>query len=159
MYASKLGTKTYFGGDNMNELDEKAFKIMLEIGIDKVEELGSKNIKKWLYEMLLAQSEDAGSCSYCEKRINIPLYKVKIAASVSDDLVIPCNQCAIHHSNLRASEESLQDQKYIKGNAFVEQEVKNYEKELKPVAHLIEKYRKTFPRLEAYMQMMKSLTT
>lgn len=49
--------------------------------------------------------------------------------------------------------------KYIKGNTFVEQDVKNYEKELKPVAHLIEKYRKTFPRLEAYMQMMKSLTT
>lgn len=75
----------------MKDLDEKTFFTLLTVGEDKVEELGSKNLKRWFQEMRLAQSEDTGQCSYCEQRINIPLYKVKIAANVSDDLVIPCN--------------------------------------------------------------------
>ena len=75
----------------MGELDEKAFMTLQAIGEEKVDELGSKNIKKWFHEMRLAQSEETGKCSYCEKRMNIPLYRVKIAAAVSDDLVIPCN--------------------------------------------------------------------
>jgi len=60
---------------------------------------------------------------------------------------------------LRAYEETLQDQKYIKGRVFDDQEVKNYEKELESLAHLIEKFNKTFPKLSNYMQMMKRLTT
>jgi hypothetical protein len=34
---------------------------------------------------------------------------------------------------------------------FEEWEIKHYEKELMPLAHLIEKYKKTFPKLAAYM--------
>ena len=41
---------------------------------------------------------------------------------------------------------------------FEEREVKNYEKELQPLAHLIEKYNKTFPKVASYMQMMQALT-
>jgi hypothetical protein len=142
---------TYFGGEKMNDADEKSFFALLPIGEDKVEELGSKNLRRWFEEMRLAQSEDTGQCSYCEQRTNIPLYKVKIAANVSEDLVIPCNKCSQHHENLKEYEVRLKNQKYIKGDMFEEWEIKNYEKDLMPLAHLIEKYKKTFPKLAAYM--------
>jgi hypothetical protein len=50
----------YFGGDSMKDLDEKTFFTLLTVGEDKVEELGSKNLKRWFQEMRLAQSEDTG---------------------------------------------------------------------------------------------------
>ena len=105
--ASKLGSKQYFGGDNLSDADEKAFTTLLSIGEDKIEELGSKNLKKWFTEMKLEQAEEVGQCSYCEARINIPLYKVKIAAIVSEDAIIPCPKCVGHHRNLREFEEDL----------------------------------------------------
>jgi hypothetical protein len=142
---------SYFGGDSMKEADEKAYFTLLPIGEDKVEELGSKNLRRWFEEMRLAQSEDTGECSYCGTRMNIPLYKVKIAANVSDDLVIPCNPCSQFHQNFKEFEVILQDQKYIKGSVFEEREFKHYEKELEPKAHLIERFNKTFPKLSKYM--------
>jgi hypothetical protein len=44
----------------MKDVDEKTFFTLLPIGEDRVEELGSKNLRRWFQEMRLAQSEDTG---------------------------------------------------------------------------------------------------
>jgi hypothetical protein len=44
----------------MNDADEKTFLTLLAFGEDRVEELGSKNLKRWFQEMRLAQSEETG---------------------------------------------------------------------------------------------------
>lgn len=62
--------------------------------------------------------------------MNVALYKIKIATSVSEDLVLSCPACSVHHANMRRYELLLEDSKYIKGNILEETEVKLYHKEL-----------------------------
>ena len=88
----------------MSEHDEKAFQSLISLGEAAIETGGSKNLKKWFQEMKDAQAEEIGQCSYCEKRMNVALYKINIAAAISSDLVLPCPACATHHTNLRRLE-------------------------------------------------------
>lgn len=66
---------------------------LLSIGETVVETSGSKNLKRWFQEMKEGLVEEIGQCSYCEKRMNVAMYKIKIAAATSEDLVLPCPAC------------------------------------------------------------------
>ena len=118
----------------------------------------SPNMQRWYLEISSLMTEEQASCSFCQKSVTVPLLRVMIAAAQSQDALIECESCQPQVQPLRYFEDKLKDQKFIKSNFFVDQELSVYEKEVKPLGHLVKKFSASFPKLTLYISLMDYLT-
>ena len=54
-------------------------------------------------------------------------------------------------------EQKLKKQRFLRDNFFIDKELQAYDTEVKPFAHLVQKFTATFPKLSSYIFLMDYL--